>query len=157
MAFALLIYWPSFFGTAQSYRHSLTNCQNDTDVVFCFFFSFCLISVTYTINNKVGGPPNRPPVCERFPLPAESSPALSPPPAAAFLSDIAEAGAGALWPETPMHGWSRGQLRLLLDTLDRTSGNRDNRVLHNCLTNSLEQRSKLSNNSAPKTQISEQN
>lgn len=154
MAFALLIYWPSFFGTAQSYRRSLTNCQNDTDVVF-FFLSFCLISVTGTINNKVGGPPNRPPVCERFPLPAESSPTPSPTPAAAFLSDIAEAGAGAPWPETPMHGWSRGQLRLLLDTLDRSSGNRDNRVLHNCLTNSLEQTSK--NNPAPKTQISEQN
>lgn len=155
MAFALLIYWPSFFGTAQSYRHSLTNYQNDKDVVV--FSSFCLISVTDTINNKVGGPPNRPLVCERFPLPAESSPTLSPTPAAAFLSDIAEAGAGALWPETPMHGWSRGQLRLLLDTLDRSSGNRDNRVLHNCLANSLEQRSKLSNNPAQKTQISEQN
>lgn len=43
-----------------------------------------------------------------FKLPAGSPPALSPPPAAAFLADMAmagaRAGAGALWLGTPMHG-----------------------------------------------------
>lgn len=46
-----------------------------------------------------------------FQLPAGSSPALSPPPAAAFLADMAVAGAGALGPRTPMHGWGGGLLR----------------------------------------------
>lgn len=89
---------------------------------------------------------NRQPASEWLHLPAESSPTLSPTPAAAFLSDIAEAGAGALWPGTPMHGWSRGKLRVFLDTLDRSSGNRENRVLHNYPTNPNKERSKLYNN-----------
>lgn len=123
-----------------------------------FFLSFCFMSIAGTINNKVDGQPNRQPASKRFRLPAESSPTPSPTPAAAFLSDIAKAGAGALWPETPMHGWSRGKLRLFLDTLDRSSGESWQQggtpwlpdllwpfLTLNFLTYSTEQRSKLCN------------
>lgn len=117
MAFALLIYWPSFLEQRKvaGIRWQIAKMTQKR------FLSFWM-SIADTIHNKVNGQPNGQPASKRFRLPAESSPTPSPTPAAAFLSDIAQAGAGALWPETPMHGWSRGKLRLFLDSLDRSSG-----------------------------------
>ena len=101
--FVLLIYWPSF-GKAQSYGQPVQNTRVNTRCSPLPDSQYT--HSTHIVWHGVTGPSGKNNNSRCVELPAGSPPpALSPPPADAFLADMA--GAGALGPGTPRHGWAR--------------------------------------------------